>query len=332
MILHPGILALVLGALIAAGMLAFAAWHGVEVLRFWDLSSGSARQLSLERRTYLISTLVAYALAFELLSLFLFAYTADGLAPLFTGAMCAAGTLGVNRFGYPALLAGLASFVLAGLWLIVNRADNLAPDYPLIRVKYAFLLVLAAAVVAEGALRVRYFLGLDPEVITSCCGSLFSSRGKSLGASLAALPARPTALAFYGSLAASAGAGHLVYRRGGAVAAAALGLSSAAALVAGLAALISFVSPYVYELPTHRCPFCMLQAPYGHVGYALYAALLGGAVCGMGVGVLAPFRRIPSLAAALPAYQRKLALASAILFAALAALATWLVASSHLVQ
>jgi hypothetical protein len=331
-IFHAGILALLLGALIAAGMLALAAWHGVEVLRFWDLSSGSALQLSLERRTYLISTLVAYALAFELGSLFLFAYTADGLAPQFTGAMCAAGTLGANRFGYPALLAGLASFVLAGLWLILNHADNLARDYPLIRPKYAFLLGLAGLVLFEVYLRARYFLGLDPEVITSCCGSLFSGRGRTLSASLAALPTWPTALAFYGSIAVAAGAGLFFRLRGGAAAAAALGLSSAAALAAGLVALISFISPYVYELPTHRCPFCMLQAPYGHVGYAFYAALLGGAVCGMGAGVLVPFRRIPSLAAVLPAFQKKLALAAAALLAALGGLATWVIARSHLVQ
>lgn len=332
MILHAGILALLLGAAMAAGMLLFAAWHGVQVLRFWDLASGSSLQLSLERRTYLISTLVAYALAFELGSLFLFAYTADALAPLFTGAMCAAGTLGANGFGYPALLAGLASFLFAGLWLVLNHADNLARDYPLIRVKYAFLLALAGLVVFEGVLRARYFLSLDPEVITSCCGSLFSSRGRALGASLAELPARPTAVAFYGSLAASVGAGLLFHRRASAGAAAALGLSSAAALAAGLAALVSFVSPYVYELPTHRCPFCMLQAPYGHVGYALYAALLGGAVCGMGAGLLARFQRVPSLEAALPGFQKKLALASAVLFAALGALATWLIARSNLVQ
>ena len=45
-----------------------------------------------------------YALAFEILSLFLFIYTADDLHRLFVGAMCAAGTLYVNAFGYPALM------------------------------------------------------------------------------------------------------------------------------------------------------------------------------------------------------------------------------------
>ena len=104
----------------------------------------------------------------------------------------------------------------------------------------------------------------------------------------------------------------------------------AAALAVGLAALVSWVSPYVYELPTHRCPFCLLHAEYGWIGYPLYAALLGGAVAGMGVGALVPARRIPSLSAAVPALQRRLALAAAVLFAAFAALVTWKVLASHL--
>ena len=48
-------------------------------------------QLGLERRTYLVSTLLGFALAFQVLSLFLLVYAADAIAPQLTGAMCAAG-------------------------------------------------------------------------------------------------------------------------------------------------------------------------------------------------------------------------------------------------
>ncbi len=329
MILHPGILALLSGAIAVTGLLLLAAWHAVQLLHRWDLSSGSSLQLSLERRTYLVSTLVAYALVFELASLFLFVYAADALAPLFTGAMCAAGALRVNGYGYPALLLGLGNFVLGGLWLVLNHADNLAYNYPLIRTKYALLLALTPLVLFEGALRMRYFLALDPEVITSCCGSLFSKRGQSIGAELAALPPLPTAIAFYGSIAAATGTG-LGYRRScRAILAGALALASGMALVAGLAALVSFVSPYVYELPTHRCPFCMLQGAYHHVGYLLYGTLLGGATCGLGAGMLVPFRHIPGLAEVLPPFQKRLALAAAALFAALGVIATWRILAAN---
>jgi len=84
-------------------MVLYSARHGVQILRRWDLRSGSELQLLLERKTYLVSTLLAYAFAFQLGSLFLFIYTADHLHTLFVGAMCAAGSLYVNPFGYPTL-------------------------------------------------------------------------------------------------------------------------------------------------------------------------------------------------------------------------------------
>jgi hypothetical protein len=55
-------------------------------------------------------------------------------------------------------------------------------------------------------------------------------------------------------------------------------------LTVGLAAVVSWLSPYVYELPTHHCPFCLLQREYRWVGYLLCGALLGGGLTGAGVG------------------------------------------------
>jgi hypothetical protein len=83
-----------------------------------------------------------------------------------------------------------------------------------------------------------------------------------------------------------------------------------------LLALISFISLYFYEIPTHHCPFCILQREYGYIGYPLYLTLLGGGVCGLGVGVLQPFRNGPSLTGIIPPLQRRLALVSLTLYLA----------------
>ncbi|MBE0584367.1 MAG: hypothetical protein IH612_11490, partial [Desulfofustis sp.] len=132
MTVHPAILALLLGSGLIAGMLCYSAWEGARIIRSWDINSGSERQLRLERRTYLVSALMSYALGFQVLSLFLFIYTADALSPLFVGAMCAAGSLNVNDFGYPTLIIKIISCLCAGVWLIVNYTDNQGYDYPLI--------------------------------------------------------------------------------------------------------------------------------------------------------------------------------------------------------
>ena len=114
MILHPGILALLLGSAMVLVLMILSSWTALQVLRRWDPDQADERQLSLERRTYLVSTLVHYALGFTVLSLPLFLYTLDDLHPLFTGAMCATGSLNANPIGWLALFAKLLLVLLAG--------------------------------------------------------------------------------------------------------------------------------------------------------------------------------------------------------------------------
>ena len=182
MILNPSVLALLVSSLLISFMVLYSAVYGAQILKNWDIASGSELQLALERKTYLISTILSYFLGIQIISLFLFVFTVDSLCPLFVGAMCAVGTLTVNGFGYPTLILKLVNFLLAGLWLIINHADNSGYDYPLIRKKYAFLMVLTPLILAESALEIAYFLEMKPDIITSCCGSLFSPASRGIAA------------------------------------------------------------------------------------------------------------------------------------------------------
>ena len=321
MILHSGVLAVLLSSGLIAGMICYAAFHAIQILDRWDLRSGSELQLRLERKTYLISTLLAFAMAFQLASYFLFIHTSDGLAGRIVGAMCAAGTLHATPYGYPCLLLKTLNFFLAGLWLIVNHADNQGRDYPLIKVKYAFLVAMVPLLLAETVLQAMHFLGMKPDVITSCCGSLFSASAKGVASEMAALPARPMTGLFYGSTALTLGAGVFFLRTGRL--GGAYGAVSCANGAVSILALVSFICLYFYELPTHHCPFCVLQGGYGHVGYPLYLSLLLGSVCGLGVGVLALFGRKESLSGAVPRIQKRLAVTSVASFALFAGLASW---------
>ena len=115
MIMQPAIIALFVGSILVSSMVLYAACYGVSILRHWDLQNGSELQLGLERKTYLISTVMSYAFGFQLLSLFLFIFTADKLSGLFVGAMCAVGALHVDAYGFPALIAQIAVFFLAAM-------------------------------------------------------------------------------------------------------------------------------------------------------------------------------------------------------------------------
>lgn len=319
MILQPSIIALLLSSTFLMPLLSYAIGFAGAILRRWDLASGSERQLVLERRTYLISTMLAWAFGLQLLSLFLFIHTADSLCSMFVGAMCAAGTLFADAWGYPTLALKIVTFLLAGLWLVLNHADSRGWDYPLIRPKYLLLLAIAPLAAAEYVAQALYFLGLKADLITSCCGSLFSIGGRTLASELAYTPLVPTVVAFFVvmALAIALGPTLTLTGRGGLL----LAPIALLAFVVGVVGLISFISLYFYELPTHHCPFCVLQAGYGRVGYLLYIGLLGGAVTGIGTGALQPFRRKASLAGVVPRMQRRLAAACCCFYALYTALA-----------
>jgi hypothetical protein len=321
MVFHPEIIALYMASFLMSFMISYSAYYGIQILRRWDINSGSERQLILERKTYLISTILTYLFGFQLLSLFLYIFTADHLHTLFVGAMCAAGTLKVNEYGYPALILKMLIFLAAGLWLILNHADNRGYDYPLIKKKYLLLIIITPLILAEMVFQTGYFLGLRPNIITSCCGSLFSTGETGYTSEIASLPSTPMKVLFYLSAGVTLSSGVYFYRstRGGYL----FSILSGLTFLISIASIISFISLYFYELPTHHCPFCLLQKEYGYIGYPLYTALFGSAVSGMGTGVLMPFRKLKSLAEIIPPVQKKLALISLVLFSIFLILVTY---------
>lgn len=306
----PAMMALLLGSFLSFGALAFAAGPAAEIRRRWDLTSGSDRQLRMERRTYLISALVNWVMAYEIISLFLFIRTVDDLHPLFTGAMCAAGTLNVTPYGYPALVMKIVNAVLCGVWAILNAADNRAPDYPLIRIKYRWLLWMIVPLSLEAFFQWRYWTGLRPDIITSCCGTLFSDQAATVAGHLSHLPMVPTRVLFFLGLLLTLRMGVHFLTTGRA--AALFAIASGGLFILSLIAVISFISVYYYELPTHHCPFCLLQSEYGHVGYLLYAALLTGVISGTAMGILDRFKARTSLGEIVPRMQRRLCLTAMI--------------------
>ena len=321
MILNPAIIALLGGGFLVSAFAIYASVIGLQIIRFWDIQSGSELQLKLERKTYLISTIFNFLLVFEFAGIFLFIYTTDHIHDLFIGAMCAAGSLNVNDFGYATLVIKIATFMLCGVWVILNYADNRGYDYPLVRSKYKLLTVVTGALVLENLLQSRYFLGLRADVITSCCGTLFSEDTRSISGEMASLPPYGSAILFYLAVALTLRTGihFLVTRR----AAGTFALFAAGTTLLGFVSVVSFISVYYYELPTHHCPFCILQREYHYIGYPLYFSLLLAGISGMGVGVMERFKGPESLRRVMPPLQRRLTMISLVSFMVFAGIAAY---------
>ena len=304
MFLNPSILALLMVSLVVSMLMLLAVGFAMAVLRRWDINSGSELQLKLERRTYLISTLMVFCFVAELISLLLFVYNAEKLSGRFVGAMCATGVLNANPWGWPALFLKIGVFFAGAAWLVLNRVDNQAPDYPLIRIKYGALLLIFPLVVAEALVQANFFLGLNPDVITSCCGSLFSPQGQGVAAEVAGVePALALkALAGAAMLGLVTGGWALYRGRDGWP----FALSQLVAFVIALVAIVSLIALYIYEHPHHHCPFCILKSGHGYIGYLLYLPLFISTAFALGVLAISPFAGLDSLREHIRIHNRRL--------------------------
>ncbi len=248
----------------------------IKVVRYFDIDQDTPLQYALERQAYLASTIIEFALFFKIILLFYFIYTLDKLSNIIPGAMCAAGVVTANTYGVWLLLLKLLNIYLFGIWLVINKEDLLTKDYRYTKLKFRFFLLIFIAVSMEFALEYLFFNALDVSKIVSCCGVLFNPVRQSAMAML--LQIRPLYLValFYLNFLVL----FIVQKRLYLFAA-----LSASFLFVSLLAIIEFFSPYIYELPTHHCPFCFLQKEYHYVGYLLYLLLFLGTFIGVAAGV-----------------------------------------------
>jgi hypothetical protein len=289
MILNPWILSLLTGHGALFFVFSLAVLNAWWIFRGWDFNSSSEKQYQLEKRTYLVSSVMNLTLVFQMLMLFLLVMTADELAKILPGAMCATGTLSSNDYGFPLLMVKIGSFFFYFAWLVLNYLDNQIETYPLVRAKYLALLLIYPLMVAEMSLLLMFTANLDPTVITSCCGSIYNESSAGLGGSMAGSSPALTVTLFFGIVTAIL-AWHFIDRSrmnrlGVKKGLLVIGLWISL-FVTALLTVISFISTYIYEMLSHKCPFCFLKAEYYYIGVPLYLFLFLATATGLSQGVL----------------------------------------------
>ena len=126
------------------------------VVMGWNPEDGGRAQLMRERRSFLVEAGLKVVLCFQLVSLFLFVVTVQHLHSLFTGAMCAAGTLNANSHGYPTLAAKVAVFVTDPEHRQVSTADVLRALYSLSPAESELVQLLSSGHSLDEAARIRH--------------------------------------------------------------------------------------------------------------------------------------------------------------------------------
>ncbi|HIP61232.1 MAG TPA: hypothetical protein EYG98_01605 [Sulfurovum sp.] len=253
---------------ILLGLLSIAFIITAGILKGWDFGSYTEQQFTLERRAYLVMTILLFVFAVKFFLVLYFVFAIDNLSVLVPGAMCAAGVISANDYGMVLLFFKLLVLFFLILWMALNKYDLQAKDYPVFRIKSWLFVLIFIMVVVEAWLGVAYFTNIDMLEPVNCCSTLY---GQLEGANPLPFGLDKTKLLilFYLLFVVLAGAmfsGQKLLAI----------MTNIMFVVIAYYAVVYFFGTYVYELPTHNCPFCMLQKEYYFVGYLIWGSLFGG--------------------------------------------------------
>ena len=265
---------------------------GWRILRFWQWGSPSELQIQLEEDLFLSGVLVEFGCIIQLFSVLLLVMAADYFATLLTGAMCSAGALSANGYGMPALLLKLVTFLVSLSWIILHNLDIRSEYYPLVKLKYILLFLLLPLAAAEMTLLTLYLSRLDPDIITSCCGVLFSSQTGD-GYDLLSWESSTGVIVLFSLLSTALfvlsmtlGQKRIEERPRYWLGWLSIGLWWLF-YFGSLIFITIHTSPYVYAMPHHRCPFDLLTHPNRLAGVLLYVSLHAAVIFGLAGAIAA---------------------------------------------
>lgn len=244
----------------------------------WNILSTDVLQYELEKQSYLVSVIIKYIFFLKLPLFLFFIYTCDKLSSIITGAMCAAGVINSVNYGLYLIVFKILNLYLFGFWLLLHRKDTHNETQPYVKVKFLFFALAFFFFITEIILEISFFISLNISKIVSCCGTLFSVTSTSYLSLLFKIDTSILLGGFYGSFLMISIAYFFKHRI-------TFILFNGLFLLFAITSLIVFFSTYIYELPTHNCPFCLLQLDYYGIGYILYISLFMGTFYGF-CGVL----------------------------------------------
>ncbi len=258
----------------------------IGLLRKWNFDAFTTEQFALENRSYLVMTIIFFVMLLKVVLLPYFVYTIDNLSDLIPGAMCGAGVVKANEYGNPLLSLKIIILFLSGLWLSMNSIDLKAKNYPYLKLKSWFFMLIFLLLSAEYVLDILYFTHIETTNPVSCCSVIFGQTGGANGLPFG-LDIPKLLILFYLLFALVV----LTILSDLAV------MSIIASVLFGIIAyyaVVYFFGTYIYELPTHLCPFCMLQDHYYYIGYLLWGLLLVGVFLTIDSAVMQGFFKQPS--------------------------------------
>ncbi len=245
----------------------FAIFWVFDILKNWNFNSTLPKQYKLEKKSYLVMLIIFFALVVKIALIPYFAYVIDNLSNIVPGAMCAAGVISANEYGVKLLALKIFIVFFNSIWIIINSEDLKQKDYPYIKTKLYFFIFIFILVAIEYILDILYFTNISLEQIVLCCSVIFGVQGSnSLPFGLDTTKLIILFYLFY----------LLIIMANISKQAFITFIVNIIFLYLAYLSVVEFFGTYIYQLPTHKCPFCMLQKEYYYIGYLLWSMLFLG--------------------------------------------------------
>jgi hypothetical protein len=233
------------------------------ILKHWVYGATSATQYKLEKKSYLISTIILVSLFINITLLLFFAYTLNELSSIIPGAMCGAGVISSNIFGEPMMILKFFIILFSMIWIAINKRDNYSKDYKYFKMKLFLFVILFITITSDLFLTLAFINNLNTDVPVLCCSNIYAE----INHLPFSLKEGTLVILFYILYIFIMLFAYLKKRKS-------LLLLNLLYAVVSYFTLTYFFSTYIYELPTHKCPYCLLQSDYYYIGYFIYGAFM----------------------------------------------------------
>lgn len=249
--------------IITVSLLTLSFYFTIYILKNYTPNATTSKQYNLEKKSYLVVTIIQFFLIIKIILLPFFTYTLDQLSNIIPGAMCAAGVISANEYGEILLIFKIVIILSTMLWLVLNKEDYRTKGFKYFRKKLYFFLFIYILILIEIILELLYFTKLTTVNPVSCCSTLYNAKETQMFS----FSTTELLILFYLTyvfliISAFFKKKYL------------LSPLSLFFLYLSYLSISYFFSTYVYQLPSHKCPYCLLQYEYNYIGYLIYTSLL----------------------------------------------------------
>ena len=248
-----------------------ALFFAFKIVKNYNEKAHVESQFDLAKKGYLVSTIIFFILAVKIPLFLFFVWAMDTVASIVPGAMCAAGIVDATEQGSFMFAIKILNLFFLSAWMFLNHEDAKTKNSVFLKLKFKLFIFLFVFLLVEFMLEFVHFSSIALDEPVQCCSDIFRQTGLN---QMKLWHTNGFILTFFYIIFI------LLFLSAYHKLDLAVAILSLCFMLSSIYAIIRFFSPYIYELPSHKCPFCMLQGDYFYIGYVIYILIFLGTLPG----------------------------------------------------